>query len=401
MPFKINEVEKHRKGLNTANKKKWLQVANGILKSCMEKGGSELSCEVTAIRTANGSFSDDRKSAEEYSNMPNALSLEDHDGKLELMLSEVDEEEYQLVFPVGTFITGKYGEINVTENYVNNMVKNWKQLGNDSCFLDKDHRFEESYGWPEDIKADEDGIKVKWNFTDDGKKLIENKSYKFFSSAIGYSADLKTGEELYPVLRAVTLCNSPVMSTLPEVHLSENPTHREGKNNIEEGLMTLSEIITALLSLSDEDKKGISNGNKKDIADVFGLSMGVELSEANQKIGVQDEKLKLILSENQDMAKSLKEIKDKNHADQKIVVIEAAIKEGKILPKNKEKYEALYDKDPEGIAELLKEKGSEVNLGEVGTGAGGLNATDEDIAAAKMADMELAEFMKLTYGEDK
>lgn len=402
MPFKIADVDKHKKGLSDANKKKWVQIANGILSSCSKTGKDILRCEVTAIRTANGTFSDDPKTALEYSESVNPLNLEDHESALELSLSEIDDDEYQLVFPIGTFLTGKYGEVNITRTYVDMMVKHWKKLGKDSLFLDKNHDFEDSYGWPEDVKADEDGIKVKWNFTKQGKELIDDKVYKFYSAAIGWKNDMKSGKELFPVLKAVTLCNNPVMNQLPGVHLSDNPTHGEGSKNIQEGQdMTPQEIITALLSLSEEDKKAITDGNRKDIADFFGLSTGTELSEAKVKIGVQDEKIKLVLSENRDLTAKLKVVQDKETADNKTAVIEAAIKDGKILPKNKEKWEGLFDKDPEGTTEILKEKGSEIDLSTHGNGKPGQAATQDDIAAAKLVGMELSEYMKLTYGEDK
>ncbi len=54
MPWKITDVEKHRKGLDAKGKRQWVQVANSALKKCMDDGGDEESCAASAIRQANG-----------------------------------------------------------------------------------------------------------------------------------------------------------------------------------------------------------------------------------------------------------------------------------------------------------------------------------------------------------
>lgn len=57
MPWTINDVERHKKGLTPPQKKKWVKIANGALKDCQDKGGSD--CEGKAIRIANSKFSDE------------------------------------------------------------------------------------------------------------------------------------------------------------------------------------------------------------------------------------------------------------------------------------------------------------------------------------------------------
>ena len=51
MPWSIEDVEKHKKGLSEADKKKWVTIANSVLKQCQEKNGKD--CEGMAIRVAN------------------------------------------------------------------------------------------------------------------------------------------------------------------------------------------------------------------------------------------------------------------------------------------------------------------------------------------------------------
>lgn len=54
MPFKIEDVEHHNRGLSDAKKAQWVAVANSVLKKCMDDGGDDASCAPKAIRQANG-----------------------------------------------------------------------------------------------------------------------------------------------------------------------------------------------------------------------------------------------------------------------------------------------------------------------------------------------------------
>lgn len=71
------------------------------------------------------------------------------------------------------------------------------------------------------------------------------------------------------------------------------------------------------------------------------------------------------------MSAQLTAAQKEKHDARKVEAIEAALSEGKILPKNREKWEAMYDKDPEGVEALLSDKGAEVDTGTTGNGSGG------------------------------
>lgn len=53
MPWTVKDVEKHKKGLTDAQKRKWVDVANAIRLSCLKSGKTEKECDALAIRTAN------------------------------------------------------------------------------------------------------------------------------------------------------------------------------------------------------------------------------------------------------------------------------------------------------------------------------------------------------------
>lgn len=54
MPWTAADVDKHKKGLTPSQKTQWAKIANGALKSCQAKKGSD--CEGRAIRIANSKF---------------------------------------------------------------------------------------------------------------------------------------------------------------------------------------------------------------------------------------------------------------------------------------------------------------------------------------------------------
>jgi Putative phage serine protease XkdF len=51
MPWAVEDVEAHKKGLSAKQKRQWVHVANSALKRCEEAGKSD--CEGAAIRQAN------------------------------------------------------------------------------------------------------------------------------------------------------------------------------------------------------------------------------------------------------------------------------------------------------------------------------------------------------------
>ncbi len=51
MPWTVADVDKHKKGLTDKQKKKWVKIANAVLKTCLAENGDD--CEAKAIRIAN------------------------------------------------------------------------------------------------------------------------------------------------------------------------------------------------------------------------------------------------------------------------------------------------------------------------------------------------------------
>lgn len=52
--YTVGDVDKHKKGLTTRQKKQWVAIANQVLNKCKEEGKEETVCAASAIRQANG-----------------------------------------------------------------------------------------------------------------------------------------------------------------------------------------------------------------------------------------------------------------------------------------------------------------------------------------------------------
>jgi hypothetical protein len=81
MPWTVKDVDKHKKGLSPAQKKKWVETANGVYRSCMVNGDDK-TCTPKAIRIANSKFSEEPMKKETVKLQKNALCFSEGTAKL-------------------------------------------------------------------------------------------------------------------------------------------------------------------------------------------------------------------------------------------------------------------------------------------------------------------------------
>ena len=58
MPWKTEDVERHKKGLSDKDKRQWVATANSALKACLADDGDTEKCEGRAIRIANAAVAE-------------------------------------------------------------------------------------------------------------------------------------------------------------------------------------------------------------------------------------------------------------------------------------------------------------------------------------------------------
>ena len=56
MPWTIDDVDQHKKGLSDKQKAQWVAIANSVREKCLKDGGNEKDCDANAIRQANGAI---------------------------------------------------------------------------------------------------------------------------------------------------------------------------------------------------------------------------------------------------------------------------------------------------------------------------------------------------------
>ncbi len=136
MPWTVDDVEAHNKGLSDSAKKRWVAVANSVRAKCLADGGKEGDCDASAIRQANGVV---KGNEEELETDEVTLTPDEADDYLDYLLSldaemlkkivddamaeegtdeeeiEVDEEDLELYFdpeqkraPAGSSIGGQW-----------------------------------------------------------------------------------------------------------------------------------------------------------------------------------------------------------------------------------------------------------------------------------------------------
>lgn len=344
--MKISEVEKFKKGLDAKQKAEYTKIVDTEIKKLRKEGVSILQAEIQAIRKANSMFGDKSK----------VMSFSDlKETSINIVLSKADaDEDFQLVLPIGTTYDSWYGELIFTKTFMQAMVDNQASLKNTEPFLNEGHDRGKAFAWMKEMRATDNGLEVKWDWTKLGTEAVNDRIYKYYSSEIGSVTDNDTGDFVYPVFRGCALTNSPVMKNLPKVHLQE--VILENNNIGEEKVNDFTEVMEALdkLELSDEQKKELSTKFKVDNPE--------EVSLAEQLIA-KDE----VITTLQETITSLESNIALNEANKVDLKLTEALEAGKIKPVDKEKWEERLTKDFAEFSDILDQMAPVVKLDELGS----------------------------------
>ena len=147
MPWTIQDVEKHKKGLTKPQKEKWVVVANSVRKSCMAKGESEKVCDVKAIKAANvkAVMSND---VEAIVNFDSTIKTSD----LKSLETETTDEGL-LIKSLPVFKAGVYRDIIYSEDYIDrNFIGQFRE--DDDVPVQADHSSSvfATLGWVKSLK---------------------------------------------------------------------------------------------------------------------------------------------------------------------------------------------------------------------------------------------------------
>jgi len=88
MPWTVDDVDRFHKGLTDKEKRQWVEVANSVLERCLEEGKDQNTCEVLAIKQANGVVGNNSYSLIN-TNSAYTISVRKHEGEKHLVVPVV------------------------------------------------------------------------------------------------------------------------------------------------------------------------------------------------------------------------------------------------------------------------------------------------------------------------
>ena len=140
-PWKPSDAKKHKKGLSNKEARQWSRVANSALKKCLEDGGDQDKCEVSAIKQANSVVGNEcnyfcNNSGELYSYSDGEFTLvvapmmESIKNNIQNIDKRVEkfEGKNNLIVPVTLIKPGVHNGILYTEEELSKFVEAWNGI---------------------------------------------------------------------------------------------------------------------------------------------------------------------------------------------------------------------------------------------------------------------------------
>jgi phage I-like protein len=409
MPFVIEDVEKHKKGLSPEAAGKWVSIANDAYDSCMADGNDE-KCGPLAIMTANSKVDEEKQAIE---------------SNLFIALSEGDLTEVKILYP-GYFEHDQYGKFEITEKDIDKAVKNWTEKnavrfdenGNPQLPFSYQHAGHESdpekskaSGWIKELfkKGKELWAKVDW--TPKAKEYLANKEFQYQSPEFTDNWDDESGKSHGFTVTGATLTNYPhlkknqlaiALTETDNVILtcSEAAT-KEAKDetiiNLNNGVRAMEKELREILGLTEGDivaavkalmeaKTALETANKS-------LTEQVQAKETEKKELMENSKGKVVLTEAQykelqDGAKAGFEVEKKMKRMEAEKVIDGYIAKGVVLPAQKDKSVNMFLMDEVNFGDFLKNAKPVINFTEQGSSTDGDKSASELIADGAKKLME-------------
>ncbi len=128
------------------------------------------------------------------------------------------------VLPLGEFYDSRYGKVEITQEMIKQMVENFKKgipHYQPPINLSHDDKLG-AFGYVEELEAREDGLWAKLVFSDEGKKLLEERKFRYLSAEFAESyIEKKTGKNVGYVFLGVALTNRPAHPGVQPITLAE------------------------------------------------------------------------------------------------------------------------------------------------------------------------------------
>jgi phage I-like protein len=299
--------------------------------------------------------------------------------------------DWQMILPVGDFQTAKYGELKITKKIVNDIVSNWKDkaLGERLPFVDTDHDQAAANGWVVELKAEDNGLFAKIEWTDIGRENVEKKRYRYFSAMIAKHQNIETGEEVWPVLKAVSLTNTPVMDNMPAVTLNDKSGVAAIEQNPRRGNMNFTELLKALGEL----KANLKPEELKALSEALGIDQAAPAAKESEAVQTaQSKAVETLSNQVKELSETVIALKAKDSIVAEDAFFDKALAEGRIKPVDRDDWVKLYRKDPDGVGKMIAKLPPSVDLSVHGMGT----ASSENFVLSARQEKTLKEQFNMT-----
>lgn len=170
------------------------------------------------------------------------------------------------VLPKGKWQTGQYGEVEINDEHIDEIVENFNEGNRAGVPIDIDHKGEEAVGWVKKLIKKADGLFAKVDWNKKGKSLLEDKAYRFISPEFSFNfKDPLTSTDFGAVLIAATITNFPLFRQMKAITASEQVLTTEKINGnlaltlFAKDTMTVKELLAKPQeSLTEEEKTFIA-----------------------------------------------------------------------------------------------------------------------------------------------
>ncbi len=259
MPYSINNPPDRIKDLPQHAKEIWIAAFNSALSQYKDEGKANAvawaAVETKYKKNKEGKWVA-KKASESSPMMANLIAFGENFNE--------DTSEIKVI-PIGVWNHPQYGKIKISEKDISEFVKNFDSQVRNDLPITEGHANEgetkPAIGWFKKlINKGRDGLWAVIEWTEKGKKLIQDKAYKYFSPEFyTHYEDPETRETRKDVLVGGALVNRPYFKGLPAIVLSEETIIN---NN-----MDIEEIITKEVEELTDEEKDFLKENKDTLSD--------------------------------------------------------------------------------------------------------------------------------------
>ncbi len=178
---------------------------------------------------------------------------------------QLGEDFWYNVLPVGQFHDPRYGRISVTPTLVGGLASSFGKATSYPPPVKIGHGDgAASPGVVKEVKAESDGLHVRFEVDEKAAKDVREKRFRFLSAEYDPDyMDKATGRRIGPALLGVALVNQPGHPGVKPIAFSDGEWKQEGDGSVDERVKELEIKLADALKERDELKAKLAEETKK------------------------------------------------------------------------------------------------------------------------------------------